>query len=105
MFLTKEQIKNKVAEIVYDNVNNDIVFIVAHRGIGKTKILQELYTLISSNNQLIAADGNAIYKNVSRLKKCYIDGIVQYNITLYISIPPLLSGIILLLFFRLLMKE
>ena len=78
MFLTKEQIKNKVAEIVYDNVDNDIVFIVAHRGIGKTKILQELYTLISSNNQLIVADGNAIYKSVSKLKKCYIDGIVQY---------------------------
>ena len=43
MFLTREQIMQKTKAIIADDVDNDVLFVVAHKGIGKTQILNEVY--------------------------------------------------------------
>ena len=35
MFLTREQIMQKTKAIIADDVDNDVLFVVAHKGIGK----------------------------------------------------------------------
>lgn len=78
MFLTSEEAKGKVKDIISDDVDNDIVFIVAHKGIGKTNLLQEIYGSISFNEQLIVADGKRIKIPAPTIKKCFAEGIIEY---------------------------
>lgn len=54
------------------------MFVVAHKGIGKTKFLEEIYGSASFNNQLIVADGKRIMASASSIKKCFAEGILMY---------------------------
>lgn len=78
MFLTKEQAKENAKRIIADDVDNDIVFVVAHKGIGKTEFLEEIYGSASFNNQLIVADGKRIVANAPSIKRCFAEGILVY---------------------------
>ena len=78
MFLTKEQTKENVKRIIADDVDNDIVFVVAHKGVGKTELLEEIYGSTSFNNQLIIVDGKRIVANVPSIKRCFAEGILVY---------------------------
>lgn len=78
MFLTNEQAKDKVKNIITDDVDNDIVFVVAHKGIGKTKLLEEIYGSASFNNHLIVASGKKIVVNAPSIKRCFAEGILVY---------------------------
>ena len=67
MFLTAEKDKKKKKSIITDDNDNDIIFVVAHKGVGKTKLLEEIYGSVAFNRQLIVADGKRIKKNASNL--------------------------------------
>ena len=77
MFLSNTEIKNKVKSIIVDDVDNDIIFIVGNKGIGKTQLLHELYGE-TFNREVILSDGKQISCNVSNLAKCFIEGIKKY---------------------------
>lgn len=78
MFLTAEQAKIKIKSIISDDNDNDIVFVVAHKGIGKTKLLEEIYGSVAYNRQLIVADGKKIETNAPSIKRCFAEGIIAY---------------------------
>lgn len=78
MFLKREQIKAQIKNIILDDVDNDVVFIVANRGIGKTAILTEIYGNNTYDPSFIMVDGTNIHKSCSVLKKCYVEGIMEY---------------------------
>lgn len=78
MFLNKEDIKEKIQNIILDENDNDIAFIIASKGIGKLNLLGELYGLESSNKEIIIANGKRVRNSSSCLVKCYIDGICSY---------------------------
>lgn len=54
------------------------MFVVAHKGIGKTKLLEEIYGSTSFNNRLIVADGKRIMASAPSIKKCFAEGILMY---------------------------
>ena len=54
------------------------MFVVAHKGIGKTKLLEEIYGSASFNNRLIVADGKRITASAPSIKKCFAEGILVY---------------------------
>ena len=78
MFLSKVEIKEKVKSIILDDIDNDIVFIVANKGIGKLALLGEIYDVNVFNKDIIIANGKRIHCAGSSLKKAYIDGILLY---------------------------
>ena len=78
MFLTREQIMQKTKAIIADDVDNDVLFVVAHKGIGKTQILNEVYGTSKHNAECIAVDGNRIKMCCSPIKRCFIEGIFEY---------------------------
>lgn len=78
MFLTSEDAKDKVKDIILDDVDNDIVFVVAHKGIGKTNLLREIYGSLSFNNRLIVTDGKRIKIPAPAIKRCFAEGIIEY---------------------------
>ena len=78
MFLKKEDVKEKVRDIIWDKNDNDIVFIVASKGIGKIALLKEIYNVESSNRDIIIANGKRIRNSSPCLTKCFIDGICSY---------------------------
>ncbi len=78
MFLEKEKIKSMVNNIIYDNVDNDVIFIVASKGIGKTAVLHEIYDKFQFDHRLIVVDGRRIVGNASSIKKCFVDGIIAF---------------------------
>jgi len=78
MFLSKEEIKEKIQNIILDENDNDIAFIIASKGIGKLNLLGELYGLETSNKEIIVGNGKRIRNSSSCLAKCYIDGIYSY---------------------------
>lgn len=78
MFLPKDDVKQKVKNIIMDDIDNDIVFIVASKGIGKLSLLGELYDINSFNKDIIIANGKRVHIDGSSIKKCYIDGICLF---------------------------
>ena len=78
MFVSKEYIKKQVLNIIHNDTDNDIVFIVANKGIGKLKLLNELYDFESFNKNIIVANEKKVKGTYSSLKKCFIDGIYNY---------------------------
>lgn len=78
MFLTQDETKENIKSIIADDVDNDIVFVVAHKGVGKTELLEEIYGSTSFNNQLIIADGKRIMANAPCIKRCFAEGILTY---------------------------
>lgn len=78
MFLKKEDIKAKIRNIILDEKDNDIAFVVAAKGVGKLNLLEEIYDLESSNTDVIVANGKRINNSSSCIEKCYIDGICSY---------------------------
>lgn len=78
MFVSKEYIKKQVIDIVQDDADNDIIFIVASKGVGKLKLLNELYDFESFQKDIVVADGKKVRCSCSCLKKCFIDGIYSY---------------------------
>lgn len=78
MFLPKDDVKQKVKNIIMDDIDNDIVFIVANKGIGKLSLLGEIYDINSFNKKVIIANGKRVHGHGSSIKKCYIDGICSF---------------------------
>lgn len=78
MFVSKEDVKKQVVNIVKGDADNDIIFIVASKGVGKNKLLNELYNFESFQKDIIVVDGKKVKYACSCLKKCFIDGIYSY---------------------------
>ncbi len=78
MFASKDEIIKKVDEIICDGTDNEIVFVVASKGIGKNKLLNEIYDFESSKKDIVIANGNRIRGSASILTRCFIDGICSY---------------------------
>lgn len=78
MFLSNKDIKDKIKSIIVDDNDNDIIFVVGNRGVGKTQLLDELTKEIADSKETIVADGKQISSNTSNLAKCFIDGIKKY---------------------------
>ena len=78
MFLKKEDIKAKIRNIILDEKDNDIAFVVAAKGVGKLDLLEEIYDHESLNTDVIVANGKRINNSSSCIEKCYIDGICSY---------------------------
>ena len=68
----------KTKAIIADDVDNDVLFVVAHKGIGKTQILNEVYGTSKHNTECIAVDGNRMKLCCSPIKRCFIEGIFEY---------------------------
>ena len=60
MFLKKEDIKAKIRNIILDEKDNDIAFVVAAKGVGKLDLLEEIYDHESLNTDVIVANGKRI---------------------------------------------
>lgn len=78
MFLNKASIKDNIREIIWDDNDNDIIFVVASKGIGKTVLLQEIYGATAFERNIIVADGRTIIGNAVAIKKSYVEGILIY---------------------------
>ena len=78
MFLPNTEIEEKVKSIILDDVDNDIIFIVGNKGVGKTQLIYELYRETSFNSEVIVTDGKHVFCNTSNLAKCFIEGIEKY---------------------------
>jgi hypothetical protein len=78
MFLTKEEAKENIKCIIADDIDNEIVFVVAHKGVGKTELLEEIYGSASFNSQIVIADGKRIIANAPCINRCFADGILTY---------------------------
>ena len=64
--------------IISDDMDNDIILIVAHKGVGKAKLLKEIYGSTAYNPKLIVANGEIVKTNVCSLKRCFVEGIIEY---------------------------
>ena len=78
MFSVSEKIKKEAQLIIADDNDNDILLIIAHKGIGKTELLEEIYGSTSFNPNLIVVSGKSVKINVCSLKKCFAEGIVEF---------------------------
>lgn len=84
MFLSKDEIYNKVNKIINTSLNNDIVFIIANKGFGKKQLLNEIYAF-NFNRNIIVTNGENFHDN-SMVKNCLMHGIYVYlnrNNTIY----------------------
>lgn len=78
MFYSAEQAMIKAQKIIEDDKDNDIIFVIAPKGVGKTGVLQSIYGSLSFNDKVIVSDGRSINSSSSRLKKCFAEGIIEY---------------------------
>ena len=78
MFYSSEKAIIKVQRIIEDENDNDIIFVVAPKGIGKTGLLQSIYGSMSYNNTVIVSDGRSINYSSSTIKRCFAEGIIEY---------------------------
>lgn len=78
MFLLGEQIKAEAQRIIEDDVDNDILLIAAHKGVGKSKLLEDIYGSTAFNKNIIVASGKTVKVNVSNLRRCFAEGIIEY---------------------------
>ena len=76
MFVTKDEIKSQVNKIINDNVNNDIVFIVANKGFGKYKLLHNIYDRYYDKSIIIV--NGELFNDNSIVKNCFMHGIFEY---------------------------
>lgn len=76
MFATKDEIRQTVQQIINDDANNDIVFIIANKGFGKYKLLKEINE-IKYQKGIIITDGNGFHSD-SVLKNCLMQGIYEF---------------------------
>lgn len=65
-------------KIISDDIDNDIILIVAYKGVGKAKLLKEIYGSTAYNPKLIVANGQVVKTNVCSLKRCFAEGIIEY---------------------------
>lgn len=78
MLLSRDKLREKLVTILTNDIDNEVVFVTGHRGLGKTQLLSETLGLISDSNKYIVADGDSIsVSTTSVLKKCFIDAIFQ----------------------------
>ena len=78
MFIPREQIKKEAQRIISDSVDNDIILIVAYKGVGKAKLLKEIYGSTAYNSKLIVANGEIVKTDACSLKRCFAEGIIEY---------------------------
>lgn len=79
MFISKADIKQRIEDVILCGTENDLIFLVACRGIGKLQIFTEILESNRLDPQIILADGKIIKRStVSPLEKCYIEGICKY---------------------------
>ena len=73
MFLLSEQIKKEAQHIIADDIDNDILLIVAHNGVGKTKLLKEIYGSTAFNHHIgVRPLWEALFYGVSKLFDEYL---------------------------------
>ena len=78
MFFLSEQIKKEAQHIIEDDIDNDILLVVAHKGVGKTKLLNDIYGSAAYNSNLIVATGKSVIVNKCSLRRCFAEGILEY---------------------------
>ncbi|HCH96427.1 MAG TPA: hypothetical protein DFI63_00215 [Lachnospiraceae bacterium] len=76
MFVTKDEIRRMVKQVITDDVNNDIVFIVANKGFGKYKLLKEINGY-EYQKHVIITNGEQFH-SASLVKNCLMHGIYEY---------------------------
>ena len=76
MFVTKDEIRQIANDIITDDINNDILFIVANKGFGKYRLLKEIYGTRFQDNVIIV-NGESFHSD-SIVKNCLIHGIFEY---------------------------
>lgn len=76
MFVTKDEIRQIANDIIVDDFNNDILFIIANKGFRKYKLLQEIYGG-SYQSDVIIVNGEAFHAD-SIVKNCLLHGIFEY---------------------------
>ena len=77
MFFSKEQIMKEVQRIISDDYDNDIILIAANKGVGKKKLLKEIYGSTVYNSGLIVSNGE-INTSACSLRRCFAEGIIEY---------------------------
>ena len=76
MFVTRDEIRNTVKKVITDNINNDIVFIIANKGFGKYKLLKEI-NYCKYQESIIVTNGDKFHSS-SIIKNCLLHGIYEY---------------------------
>lgn len=76
LFVTKDEIRQTVRQIINDDVNNDIVFIIANKGFGKYKLLKEINGF-HYQKDIIITNGEHFHSD-SVLKNCLMQGIYEF---------------------------
>lgn len=76
MFVTREEIRQIVKQVIEDDVNNDIVFIIANKGFGKYKLLKEINGC-EYQKHIIITNGEQFHSE-SLIKNCLMHGIYEY---------------------------
>lgn len=76
MFVTKDEIRQTVQQIINDDVNNDMVFIIANKGFGKYKLLKEINGF-DYQKHIIITNGDRFHSD-SVVKNCLMQGIYEF---------------------------
>lgn len=76
VFVTKDEIRQIANEIIIDEVNNDILFIVANKGFGKYRLIEEIYGT-HYNESVIIVNGQS-FNSDSMVKNCLMHGIFEF---------------------------
>ena len=79
MFTSVDRVERKILEVIYDDADDDLVFLIAQKSTGKTDVLNRLEALLSKDGVLFAS-GESIkaISNDSVVKRAFAEGIIKY---------------------------
>lgn len=78
MFYSSDIIKKKICDIIHDEADNDIVFVTGVQGLGKQKLVYEIFDSEEARAFLVS-DGTSITSSrYTCLQKCFIEALYRY---------------------------
>ena len=76
MFVTQNSVREQIRQIINDEINNDLIFIIANKGFGKYRLLKEINGFEYQRN-VIVTNGDRFHSD-SIIKNCLIQGIYEF---------------------------
>lgn len=76
MFVTQNSVREQIRQIINDEINNDLIFIIANKGFGKYRLLKEINEFEYQRN-VIVTNGDRFHSD-SIIKNCLIQGIYEF---------------------------
>lgn len=78
MFISKDDAKKRIKEIIFNNTDNELILVVGNKGTGKLSLMENLYLHYSNDKNVITANGYDTKSNKAIIKRAFIEGICKY---------------------------